>query len=432
MAKGNLFLGQARGKVGDVVFSRAYGKQITRSRASQVANPRTIGQNTQRCILATIAKAAAALTPIVDHSFVNVTYGAESVRHFRKLNMAMLRNLVLSSGGVNYNLSAKGAGFVPNDLKISEGNLPAFGFDSDAGENPAFAMSNTPLPSGEVAISVSDFKASYPYIQGGDQLTLVKVVNTSGTLVDGDATFAVQYDRIVFAPDAFADSSASIYDAGGTIDTSLLDMAKTTNADMLVPVNSGSGKWLGIPRDSSTNHDVYAVALILSRRVNNVWQRSTQYLHLCEFTDATDNDIAIDSYGATEAVAGATEYLNQATEGEQQQGISGPYVQLRSSTGVTSAQWGTRNNAGAIEMTDGAPFEIDVTAFGNADKILRHVEIEGDNVDGRMHLVGEVSGNSGTLKFAGLGDGNLVGTYTAVALFDTGWAYVDFSLRMGE
>lgn len=126
MSKGNMLLGQARGKVGDLVFARAFGKQVVRSKAVSVANPKTIGQNTQRAILATIAKDAALLTPIVDHSFANVKYGAESVRHFRKINMGILRNMVLSAVGVNYNLSAKGANAVPNALKISDGSLPAF------------------------------------------------------------------------------------------------------------------------------------------------------------------------------------------------------------------------------------------------------------------------------------------------------------------
>ena len=108
MAKGNLFLGQAKGKVGSIVLSRAFGQQITRTKPSSVKNPKTIGQNTQRAILATIAKEAALLSPIVDHSFANVTYGAASVRHFRKINMGILRKMLLSTVGVNYNLSAKG------------------------------------------------------------------------------------------------------------------------------------------------------------------------------------------------------------------------------------------------------------------------------------------------------------------------------------
>lgn len=432
MAKHNMLLGQARGKVGDLVFSRAFGKQIVRSKAAQIANPRTLGQNTQRCILATIAKAAAALTPIIDHSFVNVTYGPESVRYFRKINMALLRNMVVTSAGVNYNLTAKGSGFVPNNLKISEGTLPSFYFDSDAGENPAFAMSQTPLPTGEVAISVANLKASYPYLQGGDQLTLIKVVKTAGSLTDGNATFAVVYDRLVFAPNAFDDDSVNIIDQGGAIDTTYLDMAKTTNASMLTPVVSGSGKWLGIAREGSTNSDVYAVGLILSRRVNNVWQRSTQYLNLCEFNDMTSQNMAIESYGDQASIENATEYLNQATEGSESEGISGPYIQLRSVYGTASSNWGGRSDAGEILITDGEPFEIDVTAYGDNIKQLRRLEIQGDNVDGRMHLYGEVSANSGTLKFSGSGDGNLVGTYLAVALFDTGYAYIDFKLKLAE
>ena len=324
-----MLLGQARGKVGDLVFSRAYGKQIVRAKAAQVANPKTMGQNTQRAILATIAKAAAALTAIVDHSFAGVTYGSESVRHFRKINMTELRKLVTTGAGVNYNLSAKGAGFVPNPLKISEGALPAFAFDSDAGENPAFTQSAQVFAAGENPINVSEFKRVYPYIEGGDQLTLVKIRKIAGSLLDGDALFTASYDRIVFAPNAFDDDLTEIIGDDGLISQNVMDLTRTTNTSMLEAVQSGSGKLLGIPRDSSDNADIYAVALILSRKVNNQWQRSTQYLELCEFDDSTDNQAAIDSYGVTESVSEATEYLNQATEGDATEGLAGPYMNVR-------------------------------------------------------------------------------------------------------
>ncbi|MEE0928146.1 MAG: DUF6266 family protein, partial [Acutalibacteraceae bacterium] len=126
MAKGNMFLGQAKGKVGSIVFSRALGKQISRTKPSSVKNPKTRAQNAQRAILATVAKAASIMTPIVDHSFAGVAYGAESVRHFRKINLNQLRALYMDGDPTGFNLTPKGGAVVPNSYIVSQGNLPAF------------------------------------------------------------------------------------------------------------------------------------------------------------------------------------------------------------------------------------------------------------------------------------------------------------------
>lgn len=334
MAKGNLFLGQAKGKVGSVVFSRAFGQQITRTKPTSVKNPKTIGQNTQRAILATIAKEAALLTPIVDHSWANVAYGAESVRHFRKVNMGILRNMLLSSVGTNYNLSAKGAGAVPNALKISEGNLPAF---SAAYQSHVLGFYMGSALSAISEVEVSDFKSAYPYIQGGDQLTLVKLVKTSGSLVDGDAVFALKCDRVVFATNAFDDPDQLVITDEGFLNTEILDMTKTTSETAIKGVNAGGGNAIGCSTDTD---NTYAAALILSRKVNNVWQRSSQSLTLTEFDDSTDNQGAIESYGASASLSEATEYLNQAEEGESDAGLNDSYMQMVAfRDGVSSGNW---------------------------------------------------------------------------------------------
>lgn len=52
MSKGNMLLGYARGKVGDVVFSRVKGQQITKARNRRPANPRTYLQMYQRALFA--------------------------------------------------------------------------------------------------------------------------------------------------------------------------------------------------------------------------------------------------------------------------------------------------------------------------------------------------------------------------------------------
>lgn len=56
MAKGNMFLSQARGKVGSVVFAVVKGQQTARVHNPKPANPRTNGQQAQRSLLANMTK----------------------------------------------------------------------------------------------------------------------------------------------------------------------------------------------------------------------------------------------------------------------------------------------------------------------------------------------------------------------------------------
>ena len=94
MAKGNMFLGMARGKVGDVVFYRADGQQLSRVRNRNPRNPRTSPQLYQRAIMSTVVQAYTAGKAIFDHSFQGYSVGAQNQREFIKRNAKMLRQLV--------------------------------------------------------------------------------------------------------------------------------------------------------------------------------------------------------------------------------------------------------------------------------------------------------------------------------------------------
>lgn len=94
MAKGNMFLGMARGKVGDVVFYRADGQQLSRVRNRNPRNPRTNPQLFQRAIMATVVQAYTAGKSIFDHSFQGYSVGAQNQREFLKRNAKMLRELI--------------------------------------------------------------------------------------------------------------------------------------------------------------------------------------------------------------------------------------------------------------------------------------------------------------------------------------------------
>lgn len=410
MAKGNLFLGQAKGKVGSIVLSRAFGKQIARTKPTSVKNPKTIGQNTQRAILATIAKSAAALTPLVDHSFTNVKYGAESVRHFRKINMGILRDLYLNTQN-GANLVAKGGSFVPNALKISEGSLPKFISVVNSGDVAFLQDAGKTLPS-EGDITVSRFLQAYPYLQGGDQITLVKIIRVNkDDLLSGNALFTIALDRIVFSPSAFNNPDAVIISGNtGVINTNFLDLTRTTNPKC-VSLNTEGG--LGFSAD---NQEYYA-ALILSRKVNNVWQRSAQSLEQIEFSDHTDNDAAIASYGASASVVDATEYLNQAEEGDAVSGMSGAYMGMSVKVGDDVARTFTVN-AGSVEdetLQGAAGTIIAISAQAFAPSGKRVITVEIDRPDGSYAAHGATSLNYNVAIAEGT-----AGLWKVVALYDDG------------
>ena len=76
MAKSNIFLGLASGKVGDMVFSRSRGQQITRVRVVP-KNPRTQRQQAQRVRMAAVAALYRAGREVLKDSFT-IRHGYES------------------------------------------------------------------------------------------------------------------------------------------------------------------------------------------------------------------------------------------------------------------------------------------------------------------------------------------------------------------
>ena len=126
MATGNLFLGQARGKVGSVVFSKLGAKQITRVHNATPKNPKTDMQTIQRAIAATTMYAYSYLQEVCNHSFEGTAYGAASQQLFLKLNMDRLRRQYANdhTTGNTMCFSKKASGYaVPNSYIISKGTI---------------------------------------------------------------------------------------------------------------------------------------------------------------------------------------------------------------------------------------------------------------------------------------------------------------------
>lgn len=96
MSKDNMFLGKARGKVGDLVFYVQDGIQMTRTRNRHPRNRNTEPQQFQRAIMATVSQVYKVGSTIFDHAFQGYSVGAKCQRQFLSLNANMLRSGVAS------------------------------------------------------------------------------------------------------------------------------------------------------------------------------------------------------------------------------------------------------------------------------------------------------------------------------------------------
>ena len=111
MGKGNLFLGQGRGKLGDSVFYLKNGQQAFRVRRRQISNPNTTGMLVQRAIMATVMQAYSFGKSIFDHSFQGQKVGEGSQSKFMSVNLRKLRNAYFADVA-----KMQDPGFDPTDL----------------------------------------------------------------------------------------------------------------------------------------------------------------------------------------------------------------------------------------------------------------------------------------------------------------------------
>lgn len=306
MAKGNMLLGQSRGKLGDLVMYRANGEQITRAKAASVKNPKTSGQMIQRMIFATIAAAYARMKSITDHSFEGVPYGAKSQQKFMSENLKRLRAFYPTSVDAealaNIPLAdvmayaAKGdPGDAGTGLIVSLGSL---------GEIPVLRGANGKATGFGAALTSNTIQDVMNVLGAeiGDQITVVALVSNG---------VGVQFrkSRYVIDSTITAEQLASTWD--GTIKEGM-DATKSVLSD--VRLTPGGSEGVIIP--TVAGRTVIAAAVILSRRGNgSAWLRSKSVLYNWQ-DDAPDYsaDYALPTwlYSGTDIETVDDRYLNNA------------------------------------------------------------------------------------------------------------------------
>lgn len=299
MAKGIDINGQLRGKRGGVVYYRASGQQISRSRNFNPNNPRTMAQMLQRLALANASKASKGLKEIIDHSFEGVRYGADSVRHFEsKAQLALKAAFTGGASGKNFCafVPMDALGFPVAEYLISSGSLPSAKcyptLNNPGGTLISFVCENA-LPESTTLANLTPRQFCENLgVNVDSQLTFV--LTKAEDSVGGAGSDVIFSDNVIdtivrinFDQDAL--DEPMIDDAH--IKASAVVSDKSQNLDLLEITLTNNVMGFFFDRENS------GMALIVSRYVDGQWRRSTEKLTIAAPLNDTTLSQLTDGWG---------------------------------------------------------------------------------------------------------------------------------------
>lgn len=383
MSKGNLFLGQARGSVGDVTFTHIDGVQVARARNRSPRNPRVPSQMLQRIVLNSASKAYSLMQAIVDHSFEGVNGRSRNQQRFMTINSTALRDKLadvvadpteanaLASTALSY--SFKGD-FSPqlNPYVISEGTLPRQLVSCLSASNPVFVLR---MPVNPVAIlSYADVVQALD-IQQGDQLTFIGLGHQYGIDNNYDQITAFAFARVIMEP-ASGDMSINFL----TDEDRPADPNPKNQGDVSLSIASdATGNYLEFSFTSMTNTEsdtipsMVGAAVILSRYESGRWRRSPQSIVLATFGDAL-SPLDTATFGAAYASYLLGDSSNLYLNGSPV-GAAAPAVDPVVVATITSAMFdGNELEQGAVltGMATGS-MALNGTGFTRSNIVLRNL-----------------------------------------------------------
>ena len=264
MSKGNMLLGMARGKVGDLVFTRRNGEQITRPRVRVVNNPKTEGQQIQRMIFASVIWAYQKMKAVCDHSFEGVKYGADSQAKFMSENLKALRAYYPTSAD-----PTKYAELDPYQMKTFA--LPSK--EGEIGTGMIVALGTIP----EVAPIIVNHRivgwGKAVVLEQGESFTIAKMLEAMGaekgdqiSILGLDTDGIFRRTRYVVRADATDAELNEEWDEDGA--AAAFDADKTEIGGIYLEENGSTHAYI----DSA---DFYAACIVISRKGDGgKWLRS--------------------------------------------------------------------------------------------------------------------------------------------------------------
>lgn len=313
MAKGIEMNGMLRGKRGGVVYSRVNGEQLSRARATQVANPKTTAQMAQRMIFATATHAYSIMKPIVDHSYEGVKYGSKTQQAFMRDALALLRSRAANDDG-NFLIPGVVA-LAANPYIVSRGTLTSpihIGYDSDQ-DNVVITSMNNPQVGGDYVVTAKSFCDALK-INKGDQVTLVAIIKDEAQPIIGT------YDGRDYRRNKFVYARITVKADAADSDIVYSEDASMFGPAVIVEGFDNNGFLFGGANNSSLSFGVQgemlAFGCIRSVKENDKWLRSTTQLEWIDTQLIYNFNDMLPAWtsGGTKIAFESDKYLNNAEQ----------------------------------------------------------------------------------------------------------------------
>lgn len=204
------WVGISKGKLGEGVYYHANGKQLARARNRQPANPRSEKQSVQRMVLASAAKALAALRPLYDHSAESVQVGQQSIFHWQRVLTNGFRSMAAAGLDLTTqpaplaDFAIKGSPVIPvyEGMPLSEGRLPMRPLVEVVNNTFGLSLASA-LAAGIDTQSGYERELGKLGIEPGDQLTIVYIAQDFAQPVASfgseiDCASIARYARVTF------------------------------------------------------------------------------------------------------------------------------------------------------------------------------------------------------------------------------------------
>lgn len=366
MATSKSFFGKRRGSTKNFTFTVFNGKQVTKEKAEQVKNPRTLAQMRNRMILTTSSAAYAAMKEIVDHSFQGYVYGLQNMSRFQSVNNKLLRaNLQAATSQFAY-ANYGDARVLPGAYVISEGSL-------------------APIPSAMFACAITGADSVAFTIQPGvtaAELTADAIINALGLQVGELATLCFLADCGTETGYKFGFIRLTVK-AAGSVQLTAQNLTDYFDIESNAPVAITSVVD-GTAVITATIDGVQAdgglcYGCIHSANENGSWKRSDTTMTIADGTQLEPT--------ATQAIAtypvGGSRILNNGDIPGGHEAAPGPVVVSRAAySGGTISDFDSANAWPASGSVNYSSESVVIALTpDNLDKSLLQVKVNGNRVD---------------------------------------------------